>query len=309
MFSRVIVSPFGRKRFLDVVKADGAGRNGSSSLFHFCQCPVAGIAFFRKGYRLLVFSKFAPLFFYPLGISILLAILALGCAIRGNRRFAIGGASAALALLTLFSLPITDHVLIRSLESPFNQQESPTACSTIVLLCGAEVPNIPPRAYPELNHAADRLFHAARLLKQGFGSRIIVTGGKIAFLSDFESSPAGQTAFLLRDSFGIDSQDVIVEPLARNTHEHTPHVARILDSLNLPREIILVTSASHMKRSIGVFRKAGFTVHPAPADFKANSQFHPGILKFIPQAIALQRSTQALHEYYGMLAYRVLGWL
>ncbi len=262
-----------------------------------------------QGCTLLFLSKLAPLLFYPLGLSITLTVIGLILLRFGRKKFSAGVIIGAVGLLFLSSLPVVDHVIVRSLEHPYDQATPVPPCSSIVLLCGAEVPELPPRSYPELNYAGDRLVHAARLYRQNKAPRVIVTGGKLPFITDFQGSAAHQAAYLLSHSLGVDSDAIIVEPQARNTYQHAGLVAGILDSLNLPLEIILVTSASHMTRSVGVFENAGFRVVPAPADFNAHERFQWGLLKFLPSAAALHRTTMAFHEYYGMVAYRILGWI
>ena len=116
-------------------------------------------------------------------------------------------------------------------------------------------------------------------------------------------------ADLLREFGGIDSTSIIIEDKARNTHDHAPRVREIVEKRGLKSDIILVTSAMHMYRSVKVFQKAGFTVHPAPTDYWVATGGMPGVFDFLPDAEAFFFSTTVLHEYYGLLAYRVLGWL
>ena len=69
---------------------------------------------------------------------------------------------------------------------------------------------------------------------------------------------------------------------------------------------LLLTSAFHMPRSVGIFRKAGFAVEPYPVDWRTGG---PGeLLAFSPFALdGLERTEVAVREYLGLVAYRISG--
>ena len=62
-----------------------------------------------------------------------------------------------------------------------------------------------------------------------------------------------------------------------------------------------------MPRAMAVFTRLGFTVEPAPTDYLANVPRQRKLIARLPSASALMNSTGALHEWYGMAAYRLLG--
>ncbi|MBW6475196.1 MAG: YdcF family protein, partial [Anaerolineaceae bacterium] len=83
-------------------------------------------------------------------------------------------------------------------------------------------------------------------------------------------------------------------------------------------EIILVTSASHMLRSVALFEKQGFKVIPAPTDYSItydqwNALWKPTLqdllVGLVPNAGHLSDVTYVLKEYIGFVVYRVRGWL
>lgn len=160
----------------------------------------------------------------------------------------------------------------------------------------------------EINDAGDRIIHGARLYKKGVCRRVITTGGWVdpALKSKL---PEGLHNALLLMELGVDSSDILIDKKAKNTHEHGPYIAQILDSLGLPRKIVLVTSAYHMIRSEAVFKKHGFTVYPAPTDFQKFELRRTFIFNLFPNSGSLDLSSRALHEYYGILGYKLLGWI
>jgi uncharacterized SAM-binding protein YcdF (DUF218 family) len=253
-------------------------------------------------------AKFLPLVAYPLGLSINLCLLALLLLIFKRRRKALLLALLALTILIASSLPVTSWRLVRSLESRYDPKAEYPQSSAIVLLGGAGVPALAPRIYPETGCQADRILHTARLYHQGFAPWVVAAGGWEPILKDFDGSESDVNRNLLAELFGVPREKVLVESESRNTREHPPGVKALLEKKGLPPVIILVTSAMHMERSVKVFEKAGFTVYPAPTDFGADADFQPKAIHYLPHAGALSGTTAALHEYYGMLAYRIFDW-
>jgi uncharacterized SAM-binding protein YcdF (DUF218 family) len=147
------------------------------------------------------------------------------------------------------------------------------------------------------------------LYKRHYAPTLICTGGEIPFLSNYPGSEAAVMARLLQESWGIDSSAIIIEDRSKNTHENGENVRALFEQRRLKKNIILVTSAMHMYRSNAIFKKYGFIVHPAPADFLADKFTAYTVFSFIPTAEALFMSTTALHEYYGIATYSFLGWM
>ncbi len=69
---------------------------------------------------------------------------------------------------------------------------------------------------------------------------------------------------------------------------------------------LLVTSAAHMPRSMGIFRRAGFDVVAYPTDFRINPD--RGFIDLSGSYPAgLKRLDEAAREWFGLVAYRILG--
>ena len=191
--------------------------------------------------------------------------------------------------------------------------ELPTA-DAIVLLGGATRAAVYPRAMTEMNEAGDRLLQAVRLYREGKAPTIIASGGAIDWLGSATPEAEGMREIL--EFMDIPPESIIVESSARNTYENARRVREIADELGIER-ILLVTSALHTPRSVGVFEKQGFVVIPAPADFLA-TQSDAGaaaatlgarFYQLVPDAQYLALSTRALKEYLGIAVYRLRGWM
>jgi uncharacterized SAM-binding protein YcdF (DUF218 family) len=84
------------------------------------------------------------------------------------------------------------------------------------------------------------------------------------------------------------------------------------------QRIILVTSAAHMPRSLGLFLRQGFEVIPAPTDYTVTqadweeaqkADLPARLIDLLPSANNLSITTRMLKEYIGLFIYKLQGWL
>jgi len=246
---------------------------------------------------------------YPVGLVCILLAIGILSLFKGKLKLGKYVCLAGAIGLFLFSLPVVAHYLVRSLEGRYLPQSAYPQSSAIVLLGGAVMPPVAPRIYPETSDAADRVLHAVRLYKKKFAPYIITSGRPITDFDRQRMNEAQATHQLLTELFAVDPDDIILEEQSRNTHDHAVTMDRMFAERGMKKKIILVTSALHMARSVGVFKKQGFTVHPAPTDYIMEKRVFSGYLDFFPSAEALAVSTRAIHEFYGIVGYKLFGWI
>jgi uncharacterized SAM-binding protein YcdF (DUF218 family) len=168
----------------------------------------------------------------------------------------------------------------------------------------------------EINSAGDRVLYAAKLYQEGAAPIILASGGNVEFASERTSTPAEDMTELLM-LIGVPESAIKVQPASQNTYEDALYSAEILAESGID-EVILVTSALHMPRSKALFESQGITVIPAPVDFTVTEQnwssaFDPRLGEFVislmPNASALNLTTNVLKEYLGMFIYSLRGWM
>lgn len=242
--------------------------------------------------------------FIVLPPSSLIGIMVMGVLlIKKYPRVARGFIMAALVLLYLLSIsPVSDR-LLKPLESAFPPLKDASAVSanTIVILSGGSVDLSwldmkPSPAYP----STARLIYGITLYRQIPGAKLIISGG-----SGDPRKPDISEAVAMRDmalALGVPAKDMLVESDSRNTLGS----AHALNLLLKEKKIILVTSASHMRRSVAMFRKLGMDVIPAPTDYKSEQQ-GVSLYYFIPNPTALLFSSSAIYEYMGLAFYGFSG--
>jgi len=253
--------------------------------------------------------KLFPVFFYPPGLVFFLSITILVLYLKKYNQALKWVIIALVVSSGLFSNTIFMHSLVRSLEKQYEPLSVVPKASAIVLLGGATVPPIPPRITPETNDSGDRLLETVRLYKEGAAPYIIASGGKTAFIHDFEGSEALHTKQILTKYYGIPDTAVLMEDRAYNTRQNATYTKELLEQHNLTGPVLLVTSAIHMPRSVKIFEKADLEVIPAPGDYKMDKKLQITIFTFLPNADSVFYTTAALHEYFGMAAYTLMGWM
>jgi uncharacterized SAM-binding protein YcdF (DUF218 family) len=259
-------------------------------------------------------SKFLPQFVYPVGLATVFVILAL--IFQKRKKWQNAVIIAALVVLFIAGNRWIAFSLTRSLEwQHLPPAEIPQAEVIVVLGGGTESPQ-PPRPIVELNSAGDRVLYAAHLYKDGKAPHLLLSGGYINWLYTAESTPAGQMASVL-ELVGIPDDAIWLEPESLNTYENAVNCAAILTEKGIDR-IILVTTATHMPRSVALFEAQGLEVIPAPTDFKVTEEgwqalWQPNLsaqlTQLLPNITNLNLTTTALKEYIGMFVYRLRGWL
>jgi uncharacterized SAM-binding protein YcdF (DUF218 family) len=257
-------------------------------------------------------SKLLPIFVYPLGISCLLIVL--GIISRRWLRFQTIVLLLALLGLWLGGNRFIAYGLARTLEWQYIAPEELPQAEAIVVLGGGTDPIEYPRRTVEINSAGDRMFYAAQLYKEGKAPDILLSGGTITFQGVKESTPAEDMERVM-EMLGIPKPAIWLESKSRNTYENAVFCQKILKEKGV-RRIILVTSAMHMPRALGLFRHQGLDVIPAPADFTITQagwehlmepSFETQIINLFPNASNLSLTTRVLKEYFGLLYYKVRG--
>jgi uncharacterized SAM-binding protein YcdF (DUF218 family) len=259
-------------------------------------------------------SKVLPLLLlYPLGVVSVLLLVALGMLWRKSRWSAVP-VGAALAIIWLSSNAWTTNGILQSLEWRHIPTGELPAAEAIVLLGGATSSQSYPRPGIDFSERADRVVYTAQLYHRGKAPIIILSGGRIEWMEGGQAE-ATDIAQELVNSFKVPRSALIEEPDSLNTYENAVNVKKILTQRQIQR-VLLVTSASHMPRSLRIFRKLNMDVIPAPTDFLAakqqidepNQSWEAAILGIIPDSRRLEKFTMALKEYIGMWIYIVKGW-
>lgn len=250
-----------------------------------------------------VASKIFWLVAQPLSLVFLLMVGGLVLLALRRRRSAIVTLAAAILLHGTVSFTNLGYILIQPLEDRFTAPvPPPEEVDTIIMLGGATLTRPSTvRQIAELNEAGDRLTTTLWLARAYPGARIVVSGGSSSMLEEAEVEARTAERFFL--AHGIPQDRLVLEEGSRNTDEN---VANTVGMLGEAGSTVLVTSAFHMPRSIGMFEKAGFDLVPWPTDYRSPGPMSFGFDLANPtQNMAV--STIAIREWIGLLVYHWTG--
>ncbi len=153
---------------------------------------------------------------------------------------------------------------------------------------------------PQVNGGAERMTTVLPLLRQAPDLEVVFTGGQGEYFGTGPSEAERARRFFVQ--LGLDPKRVRLEDKSRNTYENAVFTAR-LGGIDPSQPWILITSASHMPRALAVFRKQGWNVTPYSVDFRAGLAT-PWTTYSLGD---FEKWRVALHEYLGILAYRLTG--
>jgi uncharacterized SAM-binding protein YcdF (DUF218 family) len=249
-------------------------------------------------------SKIIWFFVTPSTLLVSLILLGLLLALfRSMRKVGIGIAlTFTIATIAFGRLPLAAYIIV-PLESrflPFLDDGQPV--EGIILLGGAVDARISvKRGAITLNEAGERILGTVQLATRYPNARILLSSGST---NENGVTEASVIASFLKD-FGIDSARIMVEEGSRTTYENAVF-SRQVAAPKAGERWLLVTSAWHMPRAVGVFEKAGFPVVPYPVDFSTAGGFKDQA-PFVSISDGLRNLDFGTKEWIGLFAYYLTG--
>lgn len=152
----------------------------------------------------------------------------------------------------------------------------------------------------------DRLVQTVELYRLKKIKKIIFTGGSGRVFQPEMKEGRYLKRYLLY--MGIPESDFIIESESNNTRENAVLTKKMIDEQNIKGDFLLITSAFHMRRSIGCFNKAGLAVVPYSTDrYAGPSKFDLDYL-LLPTASCMNDWTNLIHEWIGYMVYKLKGY-
>lgn len=210
-------------------------------------------------------------------------------------------AAVGLGLMAFSPLP---RAVIRPLEDRFPQQDAAKGPVAGIVVLGGAVGLA--RGDVVLNSSAARMTKAVELARLHPEAKLVFTGGAANVISEVTETEA-DGARLLFEGLGLDPKRLVLEDKSRNTRENAVFTRRLVEPKPGERWL-LVTSAWHMPRSMGVFRKAGFPVEAFPVDFWTKGKPDDFVRLYGRAPYALEIADNGFKEWVGLVAYRLAGY-
>ena len=250
-----------------------------------------------------ILSKTVAFLLLPSNILILLGLVGL---VLLATRFARTGRRllvVSLALLALAGFAPIGVALGHLLESRFPPWDaSRGAPDGIIVLGGAILPRLSQdHGTPAVTADAARIIAIGKLARDYPNARIVYSGGDASLQGN---GPEANFLYPLLDSIGVPRTRVMLELRARNTEENAVFTKALVQPKPGERWL-LVTSAQHMPRAIGCFRRVGFAVEAYPVAWHTRRA-----IRLAPMAIlssGLGRLDNTVHEWLGLVSYWLTG--
>ncbi|ACB95304.1 YdcF family protein [Beijerinckia indica] len=250
-------------------------------------------------------SKIFWLFAEPGSFIILLGLLGLILVFTpwvkaGQRLQAIAILLLAFVLLTPFGA-----FVVRPLEDRFPNPDlhAIDPAGIIVLGGGMDSRESKARGVPILNTAGSRMTAGVELSRLFPQAKLIFTGGSGDLMGDQPSESI--YARELWQNLGVPAEQMVFEGNSRNTWENAVFTRDLIKPKPEDR-YLLVTSAAHMPRSVGIFRKVGFNVIPYNANYMTIGDARDWSVTTLAHD-RLRMLSFGLREWIGLLAYRLTG--
>jgi uncharacterized SAM-binding protein YcdF (DUF218 family) len=243
---------------------------------------------------MIYFHKILPLLVSPLGLA--LAFLLLALVVR--RRWPVLG---AIVVLYAFSTQWVADRLFAYIEGPGPKlavQALPKTDAVVVLSGMLATPAAVPNGY-EWGGAADRFFDGLAAFQAGKAPLLVFTAGKLPW--EHHASNEGARLVQKARQLGVPMPSIRLTAPVENTADEAREVAKLLGN---KKRVILVTSAFHMPRAASLFERQGFDVVRFAVDYRVEErQTTP--MTFMPDADALDKSSDAIRELLGRVYYAI----
>lgn len=252
-----------------------------------------------------VVSKILKIFLLPLTWIVILFVLSY---FIKNKKWRRGLFISAICILLVFSnKPLLQWAQYMTTRQ-YSHQKLPQKHYEVAIVMGGfsdcfDTATMRPNF---IDDRGERLWEAIRLYENGVAEKIMITGD--ATISKDKTGNGTSDSFkkYLSD-FGIHHDNLILEHYARNTRENATLSIAILDSIGYkPEQCLLVTSATHLKRSLACFEAAGWTLDGYATNIY--SKPHPKIYQFLPQWKPLTDWKELFNEWIGGIVYKIVGY-
>jgi len=233
-----------------------------------------------------------------------LIVLMLAGLLFYRRRWGKGLVWLSLACLWLLSTEPVRDALTRALEftnPPLSMKKLPEKGAAIVLLGGGVYAHAPEYNGQDAlsENAMMRTVYAAKIARAS-GLPVYASGGQVLTRGVAAEGDVMRRWLMF---FGVPAQQIHIETGSKNTWQNAVSLLPLLKSNGI-HQVVLVSSAWHLPRARWCFEKQGLYVLAAPTDYLTSQEAYD-LRSYVPAWGVLAGSAQALHEYLGLLWYRL----
>jgi uncharacterized SAM-binding protein YcdF (DUF218 family) len=241
-----------------------------------------------------ILKKIISCFLYPLPLSLWISFLGLYLLwFTTKQKTGKILVSVGVIILTLFSCSIIANKLLQPLEKKYDSFEMKGSSSVSKIEDESAIKYV-----VVLGGSLGRLMEGIRIYRKYPGVKLILSGGRV-----FDPVPEADTMARVAMEIGVPENDIILESKSKDTKDQ----AKIIKSIIGSEPFVLVTSASHMPRSMAMFRKLGMSPIPSPIGHCVKGGQGSSPHSFFPGTGNLRKAELAVHEYLGLTWSKLMG--
>ncbi len=252
-----------------------------------------------------VLSKVLSFLIQPLNWTAVLIILAIFFPKKKLRKKFLWWAAG---LFFFFSNPLLINQAFRWWEYPPTKMADLQESYEVAVILGGYTSTLSrPRDRLHFNKGVDRLSNGLELYFQGKVNKLLLTGATSRLLGEKISESYTLEKYLARAGFPPDR--LLIEGESKNTWQNALRTKELLTEKyeSLPR-VLLITSAFHMKRSIGCFEKAGLDFVPFATDYFQQPLSPSPMNWLLPDPRGFWKWKILIKEWVGIVAYKLAGY-
>ncbi|WP_338766310.1 YdcF family protein [Bernardetia sp. ABR2-2B] len=240
-----------------------------------------------------------------------------------SKKWCLKSLKVGVLLFLLFTNPFLANEMYLLWEIPPTPIKEVKSYEIGIVLTGMSNAGKEPKDRIYASAGIDRLLQAVRLYKEGKIKKIMIVGmsEEIDWVSGEEKLPKRTYKYkdMLKDMC-IKEDDILIESNSKNTYENAQFAAQFLEKneskLNLKssfqtankNQLLVITSAFHLRRSLGCFEEAGLNIDGFSTDFIATERKNMlTILSLIPTEDAMAKWGKIIHEMMGYIVYDMTG--
>ncbi len=215
---------------------------------------------------------------------------------------------AAFIVLFIFSNPFLANEVMQRWEIQPIRTESIKEPYDVGILLGGSLQSFDiVNSRPIYSQSVDRLLQTIALYKSGKIKKILLSGGSGSVTRPGERE--AEIILKVMEETGIPARDIIIENQSRNTYENAIYTVKILKERKAGDRLLLITSSFHMRRSMACFRKAGLVPDAFPVDPRSHQHKYTPENSVLPHPGALLTWDALIHEWLGIMSYRLAGYI
>ena len=153
----------------------------------------------------------------------------------------------------------------------------------------------------------DRILQAIALYKEGRIKKILISSGSGRLVERYQNEARILKPYLIE--IGIPENDILTDTVSNNTRQNAEESANILNKEFPKGKFLLITSAEHMRRAMGCFRKVGLNVTAYATNVETGPRKYYLDTLFIPNIEALGGWSNLAHEVFGYVIYAIIGYI